>query len=268
MREDYSSAGYWERRYVTGDREGHEWYLDYATLGPLLEILLPEPPLGPQAQWSVLEIGCGDRPLAPDLAGDEHFAGARVFAVDYSSAVVRSMRRREREERAAAAAAAAAAGAGVGNHDAAAEGGVSYEYQDARALTYGSSSFDLVLDKGTIDAMLCSDAAGYDNGRRICAEAARVLRPGGCFVVTSHMSPVGDAGQEFLSNALLPALAESGDARGDDASCSWAVHVHFQEGAEEEGPFVYAICKQARRDTRAARRRDTSSAVSLHLHSH
>ena len=96
MREDYSSAGYWERRYVTGDREGHEWYLDYATLGPLLEILLPEPPLGPQAQWSVLEIGCGDRPLAPDLAGDEHFAGARVFAVDYSSAVVRSMRRRHR----------------------------------------------------------------------------------------------------------------------------------------------------------------------------
>ena len=37
MREDYSSAGYWERRYVTGDREGHEWYLDYATLGPLLD---------------------------------------------------------------------------------------------------------------------------------------------------------------------------------------------------------------------------------------
>ena len=35
--------------------------------------------------------------------------------------------------------------------------GIRFEEQDARQLPYASASFDTVLDKGTIDAMLCGD---------------------------------------------------------------------------------------------------------------
>lgn len=246
-REDYSSEAYWDRRYASGERSGHEWYFDYETLAPLLHILLPEAPRGEEAGWSALEIGCGDVPLAPDLAEDTHFADAEVFAVDFSGSVVRSMRQRERDRCSLPRRRTRR---------------VTYEVQDARALTYGDGHFDLVLDKGTIDAMLCSDAEGYDNARQICAEATRVLRVGGCFVVISHMNPAGEAGAAFLSRALLPGL----EACTHTAALS--IGVHYDEEAEEDGPFVYAVSKAPRPHTRAAGRGEAGGEVPLHLHAH
>lgn len=32
-----------------------------------------------------------------------------------------------------------------------------YEVMDVRRMTYSNESFDLVLDKSTIDALMCSD---------------------------------------------------------------------------------------------------------------
>lgn len=88
-------------------------------------------------------------------------------------------------------------------------------------LAYADSSFDLVIDKGTIDAMLCS-STGAANAASICAEAARVLCPEGVFVLVSHMSPESDEGASFLSESLLPAL------HTQSASAAWAVEVHHK----------------------------------------
>jgi EEF1A lysine methyltransferase 4 len=96
--------------------------------------------------------------------------------------------------------------------------GLTWEVMSCTALTLGDSSVDAIIDKGTIDALLsgensaynasivnfepfaeghlfnlfascCSFSAGSENTGRACTEAARVLRPGGCFIVVSLGAP-------------------------------------------------------------------------------
>ena len=59
---------------------------------------------------------------------------------------------------------------------------------DVRSLTFPSSSFGCVLDKGTLDAILC----GLDSSKHahsMLAECQRVLRPGGCLLVITYGQP-------------------------------------------------------------------------------
>lgn len=223
----YGSQEYWDRRYANPATANHEWYFGYDTLQPLVHELLPS---RLSEQWSALEIGCGDRPLLPDLAADPHFAGCRAICFDYAPTVVRALRHAARE---------------AARNDPSLPV-MSYEQADARSLVYPNDSFDIVIDKGTIDAMMCSDTQGVSNARQICSEAARVVSPGGLLIVVSHMSPTGDEGSVFLSKSLLPALS----ARSPE--WLWDVGVHFDESAEETGPFVYTVRKTRRRATRAA----------------
>ena len=222
-------------------------YFDYSTLGPLLRDALHEPLEPAQDGWRILEIGCGDRPIVGDLVADAHFHGARAVAIDYAPSVIRKLRRDARVEK----------GCGGGQATA-----LSYEQADARALRYDAGSFDLVLDKGTIDAMMCSDDAGFSNALQICAEAARVLKGGGVFVMVSHQNPTGVEGSGFLHDSLLPALLEQ------PAAWSWDISVHFEEAPSKSGPFVYIVRKTRRRLTRAVHRGEASESVPLRLHSY
>jgi SAM-dependent methyltransferase len=262
---DYSSKEYWEKRYLTEEEKGHEWYFDYETLKPLVNELVPTPCYD-QSGWSVLEIGCGDKPLLPDLIQDDNFSDMEsAVAIDYAPALVRQLRLEERE-RLVALAAEEKTSSALSSSSPALPLGVKYEQADARALGYATASFDLVLDKGTIDAMMCSEDEGFDNARRICSEAARVLKVGGCFVVVSHMAPLGHEGSAFVNESLMPALRSQPSSSG-----LFDVGVHFSEDSAEKGPFVYAVKKSARKATRSAKRaktigEDTSAEIPLRLH--
>ena len=59
---------------------------------------------------------------------------------------------------------------------------------DVRSLTFPSSSFDCVLDKGTLDAILCgSDSSKHAHS--MLSECQRVLRPGGCLLCITYGQP-------------------------------------------------------------------------------
>jgi SAM-dependent methyltransferase len=239
----YGSRDYWDQRYANPETSNHEWYFGYDTLQPLVHELLPA---RPSDQWSALEVGCGDRPILPDLVADPHFANCRAICFDYAPTVVRALRHAARE--------AARSNPALPV--------VSYEQADARSLSYSNESFDIVLDKGTIDAMMCSISEGVSNAQQICSEAARVVSPGGVIVIVSHMNPTGDEGSVFLSKSLLPALSDK------SAKWSWDVGVHFNEASEESGPFVYVVRKTRRRLTRAALKQDQSPEIPVELHAY
>lgn len=59
---------------------------------------------------------------------------------------------------------------------------------DVRSLTYPSSSFDCVIDKGTLDAILCGENSSK-HANSMLAECQRVLRPGGCLLVITYGQP-------------------------------------------------------------------------------
>lgn len=62
-----------------------------------------------------------------------------------------------------------------------------YDVGDVRKMDYPSESFDMVLDKSTIDTLMCSDNP-LTNTAQMVDEAYRVLKPNGTYFVLSYAS--------------------------------------------------------------------------------
>ncbi len=61
-------------------------------------------------------------------------------------------------------------------------------HMDVRALDFQGERFDLIVDKGTLDAILCGDDSEVAAAKSI-SEISRVLLPGGVFLMVSHAAP-------------------------------------------------------------------------------
>ncbi len=111
-----------------------------------------------QSKARVLEIGCGTSSLAADL-WDMGFRD--ITACDYLEAPIRAQQERQ---------------VGSGRK-------VVYEVMDMRQLTQvADGTFDLVIDKGAIDALVCASAADAKKGAQ---ELWRVLKVN---ILLFHMS--------------------------------------------------------------------------------
>lgn len=66
--------------------------------------------------------------------------------------------------------------------------GITWQVMNVCALAYGDSSYDTVIDKATLDSLLCGDNSTA-NASRYCSEVARILKPGGVFFVISYGIP-------------------------------------------------------------------------------
>lgn len=151
----YSRRDYWDWRF---EQEGaKEWLADYATLRPLLRPLL-------QPHHRILLLGCGNSSLGADLHADGF---VEVVNTDFSEVVVARQRRRY----------------------AALRPPMRWEVKDMRRLDYPDASFDVVIDKAAMDAILADGgdvweppAALLAAAREVCAGVHRALRPGGLFV--------------------------------------------------------------------------------------
>ena len=129
---------------------------------------------------------------------------------------------------------------------------VLYEVGDARDLSYKNESFEIILEKGTLDAML-SDSDGVSNCRKIVAECARLLTIGGYFVIISHLNAHVESGLEWLNNVVVPGLRSTAAAGNNDFE--WLIEVHGsdveipsddedeEKEIESPGPAVYFIEK-------------------------
>ena len=60
-----------------------------------------------------------------------------------------------------------------------------WDVMDVMDMTYGDNSFDLIIDKSTIDAILCGEKP-YVNTAKMLKECQRVLKVGGSYVAISH----------------------------------------------------------------------------------
>lgn len=60
-----------------------------------------------------------------------------------------------------------------------------WSVMDVRDLKYEDNTFDLLLDKSTIDALLCGSFA-YMNVATMLKECQRVLKVGGYYVAVSY----------------------------------------------------------------------------------
>jgi len=68
--------------------------------------------------------------------------------------------------------------------------GPSFKYlqMDARAMDFEDGTFDCVIDKGTLDAILCGESS-VANAQKVLSEVYRVLAPKGVYILVSYGTP-------------------------------------------------------------------------------
>jgi hypothetical protein len=66
--------------------------------------------------------------------------------------------------------------------------GTSWATMNVTAMSFPASHFAAVVDKGTLDSLLCGDNATASVAKYY-AEVARVLRAGGKFIIISYGPP-------------------------------------------------------------------------------
>merc|ERR1719430_222218 len=173
---------YWNERYTTETH--YEWLADYDDLRHLVEDTLEK--FGSEAK--ILQLGCGNSDLAMDL----HNSGfCNITNIDISAVCVANMKVKYPR--------------------------LNFVEMDMTNLDFPASSFDLVIEKATIDALLV-DSSPWDFQSKekqividCLREVKRVLRPQGAFLSVTFSQP----------HHRVPLLALPG--------LNWTIHVNKLE---------------------------------------
>ncbi|XP_072525110.1 EEF1A lysine methyltransferase 4 [Salminus brasiliensis] len=157
----YKNVEYWNKRYET--EESFEWFGDFSKFQHLLlqHVGKHEP---------ILMLGCGNSALSVDM----YQAGyTSITNVDYSNVCVETMAQR--------------------HSDCA---GLSWVCMDIRRPAFPDASFDVVMEKGTLDAMLVDERDPWSISNnsaqllhQVLSEISRVLKPGGRFISVTFAQP-------------------------------------------------------------------------------
>ena len=178
----------------------------------------------------VMEIGCGDVPLMNGLVQNlielESLTDIKattiideIVAFDYSQCVIDVLLDKQQKDTSTV--------------------NIDFLVHDARNLPYKDSTFDVIIDKGTLDAMLSDKEKGKENCIKIVSESARLLKLDGYMMIVSHLNANNEVGMEWLNDVLGNGL------KTGDTNANYRVEVHGNEGDGEDnlGPAVYIIKK-------------------------
>lgn len=155
----YGSRNYWNDRYAKWP-DHFDWYNAWLSLKPILK----QAGVSPVTHNELLHVGVGSSRLQNDL----HREGYCVTNIDFSSVAIENLLSSWKGQPTA----------------------MKYVVADVRNMQeeFQDDSFDLVLDKGTLDAMLCGSDSGLNSAMMI-AECHRVLREDGVLIIISYGDP-------------------------------------------------------------------------------
>ncbi|KIY48139.1 S-adenosyl-L-methionine-dependent methyltransferase [Fistulina hepatica ATCC 64428] len=158
--EEYGTKEYWNTRYSKEDEEStFDWFKTYADISDMIRGIIPD------KSSRILMLGCGNSTLSEDMWSDGYHD---IVNIDYSSIVIEQMRRRH-----------------------------PWLEMDVRDLQFPDGSFDIAIDKGTMDAMMTLKGDVWDPPQQViddCTkevdEVVRVLCPdSGIFVYLTFGQP-------------------------------------------------------------------------------
>ena len=163
----YSSQIYWDRRYSTHRGATFDWYLPYKIAGSNSDLLREELVSTIRRGSRILVLGCGTSTLAEGLYDDGY---TNIVAVDFSSPAIEVMAERSgvshsmqgsaTQSHAGGAASSALPKEPLPEADVRQRPGLVYTVANATELPaiFQAASFDVVLDKGMLDACFCGDS--------------------------------------------------------------------------------------------------------------
>ncbi|KAF5752645.1 methyltransferase-like protein 13 [Tripterygium wilfordii] len=152
---NYGDAPYWDARYV---QEGgsFDWYQRYSALRPFVRHYIP-------TSSRVLMVGCGNALMSEDMVKDGY---EDIMNVDISSVAIDTMRRK---------------------YECVPQ--LKYMQMDVRDMSFfPDESFDSIIDKGTLDSLMCGTDAPISSTRML-GEVSRLLKPGGIYMLITYGDP-------------------------------------------------------------------------------
>lgn len=153
---EFGEDHYWEKKYQEKEEE-YEWYQPWAAIKSYVLPFLK----GNQSQ-DILNVGCGNSPMGVDML-NEGFN--HIVNIDISNTVIEQMKKRYLEEKRC-----------------------NWISMDCTQLEFKENTFDAVIEKGTIDALVCKKDQG-SSIHKFLEESYRVLRDGGVFLSISFGKP-------------------------------------------------------------------------------
>ncbi|XP_044290576.1 EEF1A lysine methyltransferase 4 [Varanus komodoensis] len=159
----YRERSFWESRYRDEGADPTEWFGGLECFREQLETAL-------NPGDRILVLGCGTSALSYDLF---QLGYADVTSIDYSGTCISSMQ-------------------SCYAHCP----GLHWAVMDARTLNFVDGSFDVILEKGTLDSMMVEEKDPWNVSQearmlldQVLTEVSRVLRPGGRFISITFAQP-------------------------------------------------------------------------------
>ena len=152
---NYGDPEYWEKRYEEQEGRTFDWLEDYEALKDMIESIASR-------ESKILMLGCGNAEISEDMYNDGY---KHIHNIDISAVVIEQMKSR--------------------NYN---KPEMTWEVMDVTDLKLPPNSYDLAIDKSTIDALLCGEDA-YLNVAKMTREVQKVLKVGGYYMAISYGTP-------------------------------------------------------------------------------
>jgi len=159
----YGKSTYWDERY-TKDPEPFDWYQRYSGVKDLLAQYIKK-------SDNILMAGAGNSRLSEDMLDDGY---QTIANVDVSQVCIDQMTEKYKDRE-----------------------GMVWQQMNMTSLEFPDEAFDAVVDKGTLDSILCGEGSTA-NVAKMCQEISRVLKPNGVYFVVSYGVP--DNRLSYLEN--------------------------------------------------------------------
>ena len=153
---NYGDKKYWVERYDEQNGTTFDWLEDYESIKPILENLKIK------KESRILNVGCGNSEFSEKMY-DEGYN--HNYNIDICQNVIDFMKSRNKDKK-----------------------GLHFDVMDVCDMTYKDETFDLIIDKSTIDALLCGDHS-FMIVAKMLKEISRVLKTGGYYVIISYGKP-------------------------------------------------------------------------------
>ncbi|XP_055498232.1 eEF1A lysine and N-terminal methyltransferase isoform X2 [Leucoraja erinacea] len=184
---EFSSAEYWETFFKKRGGSAFEWYGTYVDHCAVLHKYI-------KRNDKVLVVGCGNSELSEQMYDVGYQS---ITNIDISPAVISHMKERNGARRPA----------------------MAFAKMDVGQMEFADSQFQVVLDKGTLDAIMTDESEGtLRKVEEMFGEIGRVLRLGGRFLCIS-------LAQEHIARKAVRYFSQQG----------WLVRVHVAGERAEAG---------------------------------
>ena len=153
---NYGDKKYWEERYDEQSGTTFDWLEDYESIKPIIDNL------GIKKESSILNVGCGNSEFSEKM----YYEGfTHNYNIDISQNVIDFMKSRNKDKK-----------------------GLHFDVMDVCEMAYKDETFDLIIDKSTIDTVLCG-VHSFTMVAKMLKEISRVLKTDGYYVIISYGQP-------------------------------------------------------------------------------